>query len=157
MRFCLVIVAAALAVGCGESSGCGPTDPQICEANRSVARQLAGGWQEVGSPGGTNFVVTLAAHDASLIGSGSYASTSGMSGRTTILGIVSWRDSFFAPSGFEVPAAPTITLDFTFGNRTARLDQATISGDTMNGAITFSEDPFTTYVVKFSRVLPPAL
>jgi hypothetical protein len=43
----------------------------------------------------------------------------------------------------------------TFANRTARLDQANVPGDTLNGALTFSEDPFTTYVVKFGRDRPP--
>jgi hypothetical protein len=155
MRFCLVIVGAALVIGCGESSsGCSPTDPR-CQANLDAANRMAGQWRQVGSPGGINFFIALAAHDTSLVGSGSYTTTSGATGTVSVRGFVFWRDSFPVPSGFEVPAAPSIVLNLTFANRTARLDQANVPGDTLNGALTFSEDPFTTYVVKFGRDRPP--
>ena len=110
---------------------------------------------QVGSPGGINFFIALAAHDTSLVGSGSYTTTSGATGTVSVRGFVFWRDSFPAGTGGEAPAASSIVLNLTFANRTARLDQANVPGDTLNGALTFSEDPFTTYVVKFGRDRPP--
>lgn len=155
MRFCLVIVGAALAAGCG-NSGCGPTDPRICRANQSVARQLSGEWREVGVPGGTSFDVTLVARDTSLAGSGSYTSTSGANGTVDVRGFVLWRDSAPTPGGFESPAASEVVLDFTFANRTVHLDQGSIAGDTLRGVLTFSNGlSLASYTVKFGRM--PAL
>src|SRR5262249_20265783 len=144
--FCFVSLVAILAVGCGSSSDCGPTDPRICGANRAAAGQMAGNWREVGAPGGTGFFVTLGAHGTSLVGGGSYTTTTGTSGAVDVRGFVFWRDSFFAPSGYEIPATSNVVLDFTFANRSAHLNQGSLSGDTLTGVITFSEDPFTAYL-----------
>jgi hypothetical protein len=74
-------------------------------------------------------------------------------GAVEIRGFVFWQDESFPPSGFVVPAQPVVVLDFTFDNgRTARFDQAILSGaDTLNGALTFSEDKFHSYGVSFAR------
>lgn len=153
MRFCLVVLAAASVVACSGPSYCGPTDPKVCSANRSVASVVAGGWTQVPFANVTSVQMHLSAHDTTLSGTGTYSTTGSSIGAVEIRGFVFWRDSFFAPSGFVIPAEPVVVLDFSFDNgRTAHFDQAILAGqDTLNGVLTFSEDKFRSYGVSFIR------
>ncbi len=157
VRSSLAILIMASPVACSNLSNCGPTDPKVCSANRSVAEMVVGAWTQVRAANGTSLQVHLSAHDTSLSGSGTYSTTPAVAGVVEIRGFVFWQDSLFAPSGFVIPAQPVVVLDFTFDNgRTARFDQATLAGaDTLNGALTFSEDKFHSYGVSFARSPTP--
>jgi hypothetical protein len=157
-RLTVVLLFFAATSACSNLSNCGPTDPKVCSANRSVAEMVVGAWTQVRAANGTSLQVHLSAHDTTLSGSGTYSTTAPAAvGAVEIRGFVFWRDSLFPPSGFVVPAQPVVVLDFTFDNgRTARFDQATMAGaDTLNGALTFSEDKFHTYGISFARSPTP--
>src|SRR5450759_1521235 len=150
VRSCLAILIMASLVACSDLSNCGPTDPKVCSANRSVAEMVVGAWTQVRTANGTSLQVHLSAHDTTLSGSGTYSTTTPAAiGAVEIRGFVFWQDTSFPPSGFVVPAEPVVVLDFTFDNgRTARFDQAILAGaDTLNGVLTFSEDKFYSYGV----------
>ena len=152
----LILIFAA--VSCSNSSNCGPTDPKVCSANRSVADMVVGAWTQVRAANGTSLQVHLSAHDTTLSGSGTYSTTTPAAiGAVEIRGFVFWQDTSYPPSGFVVPAHPVVVLDFTFDNgRTARFDQAILAGaDTLNGVLTFSEDKFYSYGVSFARSPSP--
>ena len=153
MRFGLFILAAASLAACSDSSGCGPTDPKICSANRAAATAVAGTWTLAQVTNGTSVQMHLSAHDTTLSGTGTYSTTGTSAGTVQIRGFVFWRDSFFAPSGFEVPAAPVVILNFVFDNgKTARFDQATLTGqNTLYGVLTFADDNSTSFGVSFIR------
>jgi hypothetical protein len=157
VRSCLAILIMASLVACSNFSNCGPTDPKVCSANRSVAEMVVGAWTQVRTANGTSLQVHLSAHDTTLSGSGTYSTTPAAVGAVGIRGFVFWQGLSFPPSGFVVPAQPVVVLDFTFDNgRTARFDQATFAGaDTLNGVLTFSEDQFTSYGVSFARSPTP--
>lgn len=157
MRSCFVILLAAL-VGCSETSDCGPTSPQVCESNRSLASHVAGGWLETGTANGMRFRMDLSAHDTTLMGTGTYSTDAGGSGTVDITGFVFWRDSYFAPNGHEIPATSNVVLGLTLDSgRTAQLDQAFLmAADTLFAAITFADgNNFTTYVTTFVRTTSP--
>jgi hypothetical protein len=140
------------------ASACHDTTTPSVSANRSVADMVVGAWTQVRTANGTSLQVHLSAHDTTLSGSGTYSTTPAAVGAVEIRGFVFWQDESFPPPGFVVPAQPVVVLDFTFDNgRTARFDQATLAAgaDTLNGALTFSEDKFHTYGVSFARSPTP--
>ena len=57
------------------------------------------------------------------------------------------------PSGHVMPAHPVVVLNFAFANGTsAPFDEAVLQGqDTLSGALTFSDAPFSTYGTSFVR------
>jgi hypothetical protein len=151
MRYCVVLLLAVGSIGCS-SSECGVTDPRACDANRAMANNMTGGWLQLYAARGATLRFKLAAHDTTLIGTGTYTTDAGPTGSVDVRGFVFWRDSFFAPSGHEIPAEPIIVLDFTFDSgRTARFDQGVILRDTLVGGLTFAEAPTGTYGVSFAR------
>ena len=155
MRLRLVVVAAVALTDCSGSSNCGPTDPKVCSANRSLTSLVAGEWTQAPLANGTALQMRLSAHDTTLFGTGTYSTTGSPVGAVEISGFVFWRDSFFAPAGVEIPAEPVVVLDFAFDNgTTAHFDQATLTGqDTLTGVLTFSQDKFHSYGVSFIRAM----
>ena len=93
--------------------------------------------------------LSLAARDTTLSGT----ATSSPEGTARITGYVFWQDAAFVPSGHVMPAHPVVVLTFAFANGTsAHFDQAVLqSQDTLSGALTFSDAPFSTYGTSFVR------
>jgi hypothetical protein len=97
--------------------------------------------------------ISLAARDTKLSGTATYSMTAGAGGTASITGYVFWQDAAFVPSGHVMPAHPVVVLNFALANGTsARFDQAVLQGqDTLSGALTFSDAPFSTYGTSFVR------
>ena len=149
MRTCSVFL--LLLVGsCTGRSDCGLTGPQSCAAVRQTASSVAGSWRTVSAPSGMSVTLQLSARDTSLAGTGSVISGT-TSTTADVRGFVSWRDAATTPAGVAA-AHPEIVLDLALaGGGTARLDQGTLRGDTLDAALTFADSPTHTYGLTLVR------
>jgi hypothetical protein len=89
----LALSLAAVALSC---SGNALTDSQ------SVARELNGTWSEPFTVPGSSLVITLATHDTTVSGTGTYSNEAGPSGTVAVTGMISRK---------------TIDLDIVFDDR----------------------------------------
>lgn len=153
MRLCSVIfggLAVLAAAACG-SSDCGSTSPLICHANRSTANEVAGAWAQVTPTNGSTLIAQLTARDTTLSGAGTFTTVAGVATPVDVRGFVFWRDSFFAPSGHEIPAEPIMVLDFISGPQLlAHLNQAVLQDqNTLFGGVVYSDNASATYAITF--------
>lgn len=99
--------------------------------------------------------ISLTASDTTLAGSATYTMTGGTGGTANVTGYVFWQDSATVPSGRMMPAHSVVVLHFAFSDgRSARFDQAVLRGqDTLSGALTFDDQPSSSYGATFTRTL----
>lgn len=102
---------------------------------------------------GISMRMSLVATDSTLVGTGTYNTSTESGGTARITGYVFWQDEAFVPSGNMMPAHPVVVLALTLDNGlSARLDQAVLQGqDTLRGALTFSDEASATYGTMFVR------
>ena len=151
MRVCILLLLAAPLAACSGSSECGSTAP--CGTVRSAAEAVAGSWTEVETWRGISMRISLAASNTTLSGTATYSMRGSTEETASITGYVFWQDAAFVPSGQVMPSHPVVVLNFAFANGTSgRFDQAVLQGqDTLSGALTFSDAPFSTYGTSFVR------
>ena len=153
MRASVALALALTLAACSDSSGCAPTAP--CVSVQSAAKTVAGSWREIESWGGRSMQISLTASDTTLAGSATYPVTGGTGGTAKVTGYVFWQDSATVPPGRMMPAHSVVVLHFAFSDgRSARFDQAVLRGqDTLSGALTFDDQPFSSYGATFTRTL----
>jgi hypothetical protein len=124
-------------------------------AVHSAANTVAGSWREIESWRGLSMQISLAASDTTLAGSAAYTVSGGASETANVTGYVFWQDSAAVPSGQMMSAHPVVVLHFAFSDgRSARFDQAVLRGqDTLSGALTFDDQPSSSYGATFIRTL----
>ena len=151
VRVCILLLLPTSLAACSGSSGCGSTAP--CGTVRSAAEAVAGSWTEVETWRGISMRISLAARDTTLSGTAIYSTHTSTEGTASIAGYVFWQDAANVPSGHVMPAHPVVVLNFAFANGTsAPFDEAVLQGqDTLSGALTFSDAPFSTYGTSFVR------
>lgn len=135
---------------CAGRSDCGLTDPQSCAAVRNTASLVEGNWRALNPVGGLSLTLQLMSNDTTVVGTGSLIS-GGAATSADVRGFVTWRDAASTPEGLA-PAHPMVVLDLALADgRTARLDQGTLRGDTLDAALTFDAHPTSTYSLSLVR------
>jgi hypothetical protein len=152
LRASIALALAVTVAACSNSNACASTAP--CIAVQSAANTAAGSWREIESWRGLSIQISLTASDTTLAGLATYAVSGGTSGTANVTGYVFWQDSAAVPSGQMMPAHPVAVLHLAFSDgSSARFDQAVLRGqDTLSGALTFDDQPYSSYGATFVRM-----
>jgi hypothetical protein len=150
MRFCLVLLTGLSLAACSDTAS--PT----LSANRVFAHSLNGEWATTIAPPGQSLDLLLRADGATIHATGSF-SAGQTTGTVLGSGTVTWRDDEFVPAGRIIPAHSDLDMNLDYSDgRTAYLNQARVTDDTLQAALTFTTSTATSttaisYFTEFVR------